>query len=161
MKLTPKLINLLPDGLVVAVFWVWSIVPVKLEVLPLTTDEEDSNWKILPLVSIPTLSVWSFVVSLKCKDLSLKYFSTLVSLSYAAMKPVAILLGLSIVKSWVISSPISGVPVTEVNLNPCNDEYVLSKYNELVPTFVGFFTIPTCENLVLVGKSLVVSSNLA
>ena len=51
--------------------------------------------------------------------------------------------------------------MTDSNFSACKDEYVLSVKVTDVPTFVGFFTIPTCANLVSIGKSFVESSNLA
>ena len=112
MKFTPKFINLFPDGLVVEVFCDVSTFPEKLEVLPFTTDEEDSNWKIRPDVSIPTLSVWSFVVSLKYKDRSLKgssffkgLFSFYLICSAGALANIAIAkLFFDYTEIWVLSS---------------------------------------------------------
>ena len=99
---------------------------------------------------------------MKFKDRSLKYFNTLVSESYEATYAVAFfpVLG-ETVRTCLISSPTWGIPVTVSNLIACNEEYVLSVYVTDVPTFVGFLTTPTCENLVSIGKSFVESSNLA
>ena len=67
------------------------------------------------------------------------------------------------VTDWVIPVPTTGVPVNvEVSLIAPRDEYWFSVKTTVSEEYmVGFFIIPTCENLVSIGKSFVESSNLA
>ena len=99
---------------------------------------------------------------LKFNERSLKYFKTLVSESKDATYALACLPAFGDwIRTCLISSPTFGFPEIVSNFIACNEEKVLSVYVTEVPTFVGFFTIPTCENFVSIGKSFVESSNRA
>ena len=117
----------------------------------------DSNGNCVERFFTFKTSVWSWLLP-KYNDLSWIYLITFVSLSNDAIYPNAV----SPVPTVCCNKPpIVGVPDTVESLIALRDENVLPVYIEVVPKDVGFLIKETWANLASIGKSLVVSSNLA
>ena len=151
-------INLVPVGFVLTPVNPVSIDPLNPLVPQLIWLVLDSKAWTLEIEDTPTWSVVSNDVGFKKLDLSWTNLITFVSTSYAATNPLAV----PAVTTWLIVSPIWGVPLAVDSFKAPTDENVGSVNNEVDPIDVGFFRIPIWEKLVLTGKSFVVDvSNLA